>query len=294
MFHLKKWQADLLLLITALIWGGTFVVVKEAVQELPAEFIVAVRFTIAFLFLLIGSGYSIRSTWRQSLRPGVMLGIVLGVAFWAQTAGLKTTSPSTSAFITGLNIVFVAIIDTLLVMRFPKAKVWLGVAAATIGLLALTWTGSFQTRPGDLLTLLCAILFGLHIVLTARWVPGRDPRAIALIQFAVVSLLAWCTLGFTAAPIPLLSSRHLWILALLGLFPTAIAFLFQTMAQRVAPPIHTAIILSAEPVFAAIFSLLLGMEHFTLQLAIGGGLIFLGTQLTMVEESPAELQSRAA
>lgn len=294
MSKLKKWHADLLLLLTALVWGGTFVTVKEAVQAIPAEFIVAVRFSIAFLFLFLGLGYSIRNTWRASLQPGIMLGIILGVAFWAQTSGLKTTSPSTSAFITGLNVVFVAIIDTMLVMKFPKFKVWMGVAAATVGLLALTWTGSFQARPGDLLTLLCAILFGLHIVLTARWAPGRDPRALTLIQFAVVSLLAWAAQGMANAPIPALTGRHIGMLALLGLFPTAIAFLLQTIAQRVAPPIHTAIILSAEPVFAALFSLVLGMDHFTFQLVIGGGLIFIGTHLTMGEESPKELESRPA
>lgn len=292
--HLKRWQADLLLLITALVWGGTFVAVKDTVQEIPAEFIVGARFTIAFLFLAMTMGYSIRSTWRKSLRPGIFLGIILGIAFWAQTSGLKTTSPSTSAFITGLNVVFVAIIDTIILKRFPKRKVWIGVMAATIGLLTLTWTGSVQTRPGDLLTLLCAILFGLHIVLTARWAPGRDPRAITIIQFAVVSLLAWGVQGVTAAPLPALTSRHIGMLVLLGLFPTAIAFLFQTIAQRVAPPIHTAIILSAEPVFAAIFSLLLGMDHFTLQLIIGGSLIFFGTQLTTGEETPTEMESRSA
>jgi drug/metabolite transporter (DMT)-like permease len=282
---LQLWQADLLLALTALLWGTTFVVVKNAVGVMAPEVIIAFRFTIAFLFLAAIFGKVCRGHWREALIPGLILGIVLGAAFWTQTAGLRDTSPSTSAFITGLNVVFVALIDALIGFRLPKLRVGWGILAATCGLLVLTWTGRVQFSPGAHLTLICAVLFGLHIVLTSRWVRGRDPRAMTVIQFAVVSVIAWLVLPLTKASLHL-SPANLIVLVLLGLLPTAVAFLLQTVAQKYTPPVHTAILLSLEPVFAAFTSLLLGLDLLSFRLLAGGGLIIVGTWLSAGEESP--------
>lgn len=290
---ISRWQADLLLVITALLWGGTFIVVKNAVRVLPAELIIAFRFTVAFLFLFIVFGRACRGHWRESLVPGAFLGLILGLAFWTQTIGLRTTTPSTSAFITGLNVVFVAIIDTLIILRFPKFRVILGTLAATMGLLILTWTGALRFSQGDILTLICATLCGLHIVMTSHLIKGRDPRALVVVQFAVISVLSWSALPMAHASFTLNGSRIL-VLALLGLFPTAIAFFLQTMAQKVAPPVHTAIILSLEPAFAALCSLLLGIEALSWRLLLGGGLILGGTVLSSVEETPQEAEGKIA
>ena len=233
--ELRRWQADVLLAISALLWGTTFVAVKEAVTELPAELIIAIRFLIGFLFLALVFGPACRKNRWNCLHTGIILGLILGVAYWYQTTGLRYTSPSASAFITGMNIVFVALIDSLLAKRFPSRKVLLGVATATAGLLILTWTSRFQARPGDLLTLFCAVLFGLHIVLTARWIKGCDPRIMTILQFGVVSALFWLVLPATWHPVTF-TGRHLVILLLLGLFPTGIAFLFQTTAQSIRHP----------------------------------------------------------
>ncbi|HEX2953900.1 MAG TPA: DMT family transporter [Bacillota bacterium] len=286
---LQRWQADLLLVITALLWGGTFVVVKNAVSVLAPEVIIAFRFSVAFLFLAVIFGKACRGHWRKALIPGSILGVVLGVAFWTQTAGLQYTTPSTSAFITGLNVVFVALIDALILHRLPHGRVFLGILAATGGLLILTWTGRVKFSPGDLLTLICALLFGLHIVLTSRFIHGRDPRAITVVQFAVVSVIAWAVLPLTKASFHL-THLNLLVLILLGLFPTAIAFLLQTIAQKFTPPVHTAIILSLEPVFAALSSLILGLDRLSCRLLLGGGLIFTGTILSSVEEAPRETE----
>jgi len=281
--ELRRWQADVLLAISALLWGTTFVAVKEAVTELPAELIIAIRFLIGFLFLALVFGPACRKNRWNCLHTGIILGLILGVAYWYQTTGLRYTSPSASAFITGMNIVFVALIDSLLAKRFPSRKVLLGVATATAGLLILTWTSRFQARPGDLLTLFCAVLFGLHIVLTARWIKGCDPRIMTILQFGVVSALFWLVLPATWHPVTF-TGRHLVILLLLGLFPTGIAFLFQTTDQKYTPPIHTAIILSAEPVFAALFSLARGTDTVSFRLICGGLLIVLGTYFSAAEE----------
>lgn len=279
----QSWPADLFLLITAVIWGGSFILVKETLNLIHPLQVIAYRFTMAFIFLFIFYYKQVLGNWKEHLIPGVYLGFILGLAFFAQTYGLIYSAPSTSAFITGLNVVMVAILQAFFYRKpFPFSSV-LGVLSAAIGLFILTWNGRLDLNPGDLLTLCCAALFALHIVATGKIVSSRPAEPLTVYQFGTVSIMAWILLPFG----PQLYSQGMNIplqawpaLIYLGILATGMAFLFQTLAQRRTTPVHTAIILSAEPAFVALFTVLLGYENLSGQITIGGLFILTGMILT--------------
>lgn len=279
----QSWPADLFLLITAVIWGGSFIVVKEALNLIQPLQVIAYRFTMAFILLFILYYKQVLRNWKDHLIPGVYLGSILGLAFIAQTYGLIYSTPSTSAFITGLNVVMVAILQAVFDRKPLPFSSTLGVVGATIGLSILTWKGRLELNLGDLLTLCCAVLFALHIVATGKIVSNHRAEPLTVYQFGTVSIMAWIFLPFG----PQLYSQGMiiplkaWLaLIYLGILATGIAFLFQTLAQRRTTPVHTAIILSAEPAFAALFTVLLGYEDLTSQLTLGGFFILTGMILT--------------
>ncbi|HHU52302.1 MAG TPA: DMT family transporter [Firmicutes bacterium] len=278
-----SWSANLLLLITAMIWGGSFIVVKEALSLIHPLQVIAYRFTLAFIFLLAFYHKRALENWKDHLIPGVSLGFLLGSAFIAQTYGLSHTAPSTSAFITGLNVVLVAVFQAAFYRRTLPCSSIFGVLLATVGLSILTWNGRLLFSLGELLTLCCAVLFALHIVATGKVVSTHRAETITLYQSGAVALAAWILLLFCS---PQLSKCTLlplpaWpALIYLGFLSTGVAYLFQTLAQRRTTPVHTAIILSAEPAFAALFTVLLGYEELTCGLVLGGFLIIVGMILT--------------
>jgi len=287
----KLFQADFLLLITAFIWGGSFVIVKGALEVISPLQVIAYRFTLAFIFLSLFYAKTAFGRWRKYLFPGIYLGLLLGIAFTAQTYGLRYSTPSTSAFITGLNVVMVAVCEALFFRKKLPFFSGLGVLIATVGLSVLTWKGCPQFQIGDFLTLICALFFALHIVATGRLVTTRQAGPLTVYQFGTVSILAW-----------ILSSPHLeqavvpamaWpSLVYLGILSTALAFLFQTTAQRRTTPVRTAIILSTEPAFAALIAVVLGYEKISIKLTIGGLLILIGMILTSLEEPPRKKEDK--
>lgn len=287
----RLFQADLLLLVTALIWGGTFVIVKQTLEIIQPLQVIAYRFTLAFLFLFLIYRRHAMGNIKKALVPGVFLGLLLGIAFITQTFGLKYTTPSTSAFITGLNVVMVALFEALFFKRRLPLYLIFGVIAATAGLFILTWSGKLEFKTGDFLTLLCALFFALHIVATGRMVSAHDPKALTVYQFGTVAVISWLLFvpGLGTIKIP----GESWLpLLYLGIFATALAFFFQTTAQQKTTPTHTAVILSTEPAFAALIAFILGFEAFSLKLLAGGLLILSGMILTSTAEPLKELQGK--
>jgi drug/metabolite transporter (DMT)-like permease len=283
---LKKhfYQANLLLIITALVWGSSFIIVKDSLELLHPMQIIASRFTLAFFITFLAYHRTVFQNWRSSLLPGIILGIILILGFTTQTIGLKYTSPSTSALLTGLNVIFVALFDSILSKKKLPTRSLLGIITATIGLTFITWTGRPTLGLGDLLTIACAVFFALHIIATGQAIKFYDPKALVVIQFAFVAIFSWLLIPSSLPPI----NYDLKIgcsLIYLGIFSTGLAFFCQTLAQRLASPVHTAIILSTEPAFATLFSVSLGYEPLTFKLVVGGLLIITSMILSSIGES---------
>ncbi len=284
--------ADLLLLSVALIWGGTFVIVRDAVRTMPPLLLIGGRFLLALAALSAIFPRHYRS-WRENLLPGLTLALFLFGGFVLQTYGLRHTSASASGFITGLNVVFVALIAAAVQGRRPPVRSCLSAALATLGLAGLSWQpAGWHFGPGALLTLGCAVFFALHIVATGFLAPGRDPVALTAIQFAAVALGALALQCLTGGGLTAPGAGGWLALGYLGLAATGFAFLMQTAAQRYTPPVDTAVVLATEPLFAAAIAVALGGEQVTPRMVLGGGMIFAAMLLAVFSPPAGGRKSR--
>src|SRR5690554_1505858 len=166
---MKRWQADLALAFVALIWGSTFVVVKNALDTVGPLTYVAWRFWLAAIFLAALFHRRARRVRRAELLAGGLIGVWLALGYLFQTVGLQTTTSAKAGFITGLSVVIVPVLATLLLRRPPGRGAVIGIAAATVGLGFLSLDRNLSVQEGDLWVLGCAFAFALHIVTVPRF-----------------------------------------------------------------------------------------------------------------------------
>lgn len=283
----KQLKADLALLLTAFIWGATFVPVQKAIDTMPPFMFIALRFLIGFLLLSIIYHRHFKYMNKQSVLYGSIIGLVLFAGYAFQTIGLKYTKASSSAFITSLSVVFVPILWSIKTRKAPHVKTILSVLLATIGLAFMTLDSSLGIGKGDVLTLICSLCFALSIILIDFFTAKENPITLVIIQIGVVSALSFVfTLIFDHNSGSLsnqLTQDVVFALAITGIFATALAILIQNKAQKLTTPTHTALIFSTEPVFAAITSYILLKEKMTTKNIWGGVLILVAMIITEVD-----------
>ena len=243
-------RADLALVVAAFFFGTTFVVVQDAVEDADPVPFLAVRFLIGGLVLaLLGRG---RPSTRHEMRHGVAAGLLLFAGYVTQTVVLQYTSPSTSAFITYLLVVFVPLISFAVLGRRPHPLTLVGLALAVAGLVLLTGGADVAFGRGEVLTLGCAVAFAAHIVLLGETAGRHDPVRLTCIQVTFVGLACLAVSLATGG------LRMPWAAvgaaAFTGVFATALAFFAMVWAQRVVSPSRAALILLLEPVFAALLA----------------------------------------
>jgi len=268
-----------LLLLTATIWGATFVVVKEGLASISPEVMLAWRFSLSSIILVIPA-LLLRQLNRKTIRAGIILGVFLFAGFWLQTRGLLTTTPLRSAFLTALTVIFVPFFD-----RFVY-QVKAGALAIGASLLALGGTfvlvGGFEATfsIGDALTVLCAVSFAAYVVLASR--SSRECGAIGLaaVQIVTVTVLSW-PLALTVSTGPM-DRAGLVAILVTALLATSAAFFCMMWAQARTSAREAAIILSLEPVAAAATSAITGNEPITFSAIVGGTMIFAATILTQL------------
>jgi drug/metabolite transporter (DMT)-like permease len=239
----------LLLVAVTAVWGWTFVVVQDAISVYGVIPFLAVRFVLAAAALT--PIYAAKLT-RRSLVVGGGIGVVLAAGYLFQTTGLLFTTPTNSGLITGLFVVFAPLADRLLFGANVSRQVVLAVALSMVGMVLLAGGGPQGANWGDLLTLLCAAALGLHIALLSRYAASYHAGALTLAQIlsiALLFLIAWPFFATVSLP-----PSEVWVALLVtGLLASAGAFLVQTTVQQHIPAARTAIILTMEPVFAALF-----------------------------------------
>jgi drug/metabolite transporter (DMT)-like permease len=286
MFLSKRALADLALLYCALVWGSTFVVVKDALADVSVFVYLAIRFGLAAVVMAFLYWRSLRELDRRTLWAGVQIGVFMFGGYAFQTTGLRFTTPSKAAFLTGSSVIVVPLILAAFGRRRINAWIWAGALSAFGGLYLLTIPpeGIGGLNRGDPIAFGCAIMFALHCIFIGRYVEKHSVGALSFLQVATTAV-------FATACLPLLSatgwepSRLHWTGNLVfAVFVTAIGstvigFSFQTWAQQYTSPSHTAIFISLEPVFAVLTSWLLRREQLGARLLLGGALIFVGILL---------------
>ncbi|WP_366924075.1 DMT family transporter [Metallumcola ferriviriculae] len=274
----RQLQADLLLLIVALIWGLTFVSVKNALVDIGPYTFNAIRFGIAFIFMGLFSGRKLRQINKKSLSAGMTVGMVLFAGYSFQTIGLQYTTASNAGFITGLSVVMVPLFARLLFKRTANRYAILGAITAAAGLGLLSLSLPLAVNLGDLLVLFCAASFALHIVFVGRYSPNHDTMVLVVIQIGTVAILSGLSALVWEGQAVHFTANVIWGLIITAIPATALAYLIQNWAQKFTTETRTAIILSMEPVFAALFALILLHEALGVK-DISGGLLVLAGML---------------
>ena len=264
----------MLLVVATFFWGATFVIVKGALADASPLMFVALRFLLAgsLMWLLMARG----RIERRAILPSLLLGTFLFAGFAFQTWGLLYTTPSRSAFVTGFSVILVPLISHFSGYRLSRGNA----AAAALGLAGLYFlvlpAGIAAVNRGDLLTLLAAVSFAVHITLLGTW-----SRRISFTQLAPVQIIVVGTIAIVAAPFAPSTPLHwtsglVFAILVTAIFATAFAFGAQVWAQQYTPPAHTALIFALEPVFALLTSIIVTGVHFGAKEVLGFALILAG------------------
>lgn len=281
----QRLKAELLLVSTTFIWGSTFVVVKGALQDADPFPFLAMRFSLAGLLMLavMARGH----IPRQAVLPSILLGTILFAGYALQTVGLIFTTPTKSAFITGFSVILVPLISLLGGYRLH----WANAGGAMLGMLGLYFLvvpkGVTSVNRGDILTLLGAVAFAIHIVLVGTYTRRISFLYLAPGQIIFVGVLSGLSVLSTSSRTVHWTPRLTLAIVVTALFATAFAFSAQVWAQQYTPPAPTALIFTLEPVFAAVVSRIFLGEHL-------GGTAFFGSALVLAGMLVSELCSRSA
>lgn len=280
--HGRSWSADLALVVAAFFFGTTFVVVQDAVEDADPVAFLAVRFLIAAAVLAVVARR--RPGTPGELRDGIVGGGALLAGYVLQTIGLQYTTPSTSAFLTYMLVVFVPLLAFGLLRRRPHRATVAGIALALAGLFLLTGgDGSGGgLGKGEVLTLGCAFAFAVHIVVVGETVARHDAVRLTFVQLATVGVACAVWSVATGGPSELaIGQQALAGAVFTGVCATAVAFLAMVWAQKVVSPSRAALILLLEPVFAAALGWITG-DPLTWRRGIGGALILLAVIVSEV------------
>jgi len=292
--------AHLLLLAVVLVWGSTFTLVKASFADASPLLFNLLRMALAFAVLATLNWRSLQQATRRELRYAATAGVFLGLGYQFQTAGLALTTPSKSAFITGLVVVIVPFLSAIPGARppatpAPRLSGFLGATIAFCGLILLTTppgSGAALLSGiglGEALTLACAIAFAAHLLTLSHAARLTSARTLGTVQIGVAALLMLVTLPLGGHPYLHLSPRLLLALAITGLLATAAAFTIQSWAQQHLSPTHTALIFTLEPVFAWLTSLLFFHERLGPRALSGAALILGGILVTELWPAPLPL-----
>jgi drug/metabolite transporter (DMT)-like permease len=289
----KQIKANIILLLTAFIWGFTFVAQRASMLHVGPYLFNALRFTLGTLSL-IPIWFFLKNRMERfkhtPLRTTLICGLFAGIAIFAgssfQQVGLVTTTAGKSGFITGLYVIIVPVIG-MLWGNYSGLNTWLGAFFSAIGLYFLCMTESLTISWGDTLTLFCAVCFAFHVILIAIFSQKNDPILLSMFQFAVCACLS-LTVALCIEPFQIDGILNAGpAICFCGFFSVGVGYTLQVVGQLNANPTHAAIILCLEGVFAAICGWLFLEEQMTSRSISGAILMVLGMIISHINFSPS-------
>ncbi len=273
-------RGELALIVVTLVWGASFVLVKSTLDHISTWLFLATRFSVATIVLLLFFGRRVvapQSARRAAMQVGLWAGLCLAAGYCFQTFGLRYTTPSKSAFITGLTSALVPFFALLVYRKAPHPSEVMGVTVATVGLGLLTMpSGALAIGYGDAISLCCTIAFAGHILLLGRSSPAIPYELLSITQVAVTALLCWVMAGWAEVPYGTLNVRVAGAILFTGILCTAIPFTVQAWAQQHTTATRTALIFAFEPVSAVMTSYAMDGERLSARGAWGAFLILAG------------------
>lgn len=264
------------LILTTIIWGAAFVVMKNSVDAIPACYLLGIRFTIAALGMGLVFWPQNRGMTKGDVRCGVILGVFLFICYLFQTYGLKYTTASKNAFITTLYVIIVPFLHWFFNKKRPSQRNLTAAAIAVVGLALLSLEGDLSINFGDFLTLICGFFFAVHMVFIDRYTEDHSPVRLTTLQMVTCAALGWAMAPVMDGKLDLgvFNSSLMLGLLYLGIFSTMIGFLLQNVGQKHLTPNTSSILLSFESVFGLIFSVIFLGDPVTPKLLAGCALMF--------------------
>ncbi len=290
----RRVRADLALGLCTLLWGLTFVVVKNALDHASVFVFLAVRFSIAGLLMAAFRPRALRNLQRAELFAGAALGLFMFGGYAFQTAGLQYTTAVKSGFVTGSSVVMVPLLLGLFWGKRLTAWVYGGAGAAMVGLYFLTVPaeGVSHLNRGDLLTFVAAGLYAAHIILVGEYTRKHSVAALSVLQVVACGGLAWVSTGVSSL-MGWQTARFTWRWELLlgigicAVFATAVAFSIQLWAQQYTTPSHAAILFTLEPVIVVVASYIVLRERLNGRAMLGAVFVFAGILIAELLGPPA-------
>lgn len=280
----KKAIGNLSLIAATLIWGSSFVIMKDTVEDIPTFYLLAVRFISAAVLLAAFGFKSLKMLDKKCLVHGAVLGALLLAAYAFQTFGLKVSTPGKNAFLTTIYCIVVPFLYWAISGRRPdKYNICAAIMClAGIGLLSLE--RDFSINYGDCLTLVGGFFFACHIVALAKATEKYPVLLVTILQFLTAGLISFgCALLFEEFP-EKIPGEAIASLTYLTVFATAGSLLLQSIGQKYTHPSTAAVLLTLESVFGAAISLVLGRDQPSVKLFAGFIVIFIAVLIS--EQKP--------
>lgn len=287
----KKTFATLALFSAALIWGSTFVTMKDTLDSLRPGYLLAVRFTIAAAFLFLIFSWKLKKLSLQYIIPSMIVGAVTAGAYLLQTYGLDYITPGKNAFLTSVYCILVPFFCWIVRKKRPDVSSFIAAAICVVGvgLISMDASDHLSIGPGECLTLLCGIGYAAQIMLMERYSKKLDSGLVVTLHFAFAAIYCWIfTLCFEGTPTPI-ENGMIFDMLYLSIGASALALLFQNFGVKYMSSSRASIILSLESVFGVTFSVIFGRED-GLDLRKGAGflLVFVSVLLSQIEIKPKQ------
>jgi len=261
----------LAMLATAAVWGGSFVLMKDAIAQQDVYSFLSSRFIVAALLMIAYRPTVFRGLSSKFIKQGILAGILLSGGYIFQTLGLAKTTVSNTGFITGMYLVFTPLISLVILKRKVLMVQWFAVAIAMIGLILISYNG-ISIGTGEILVLISAFIYGAHFVALGEWSNGKNTYALTLVQILTVSAIATVCAFINGFEMP--ASAMVWqAIIFTAVFATFLAFLVQTKAQSVMSATAASVLLAMETPFALFFGLFFNNDPLTIRIAVGGAMV---------------------
>jgi drug/metabolite transporter (DMT)-like permease len=259
----------------SIIWGSSFLVVKNSMDSMQPHTLLAIRFTVGTLILCIVFHKRLKLINKEYMMSGAVIGLLLFIAYSIQTIGIIDTTPGKNAFLTAVYCVIVPYLYWFVDRNKPDKFNIIAAVLCLSGIGLVSIDNGFRIQIGDAFSLASGFFYAAHMVAISRISKDKDPVLLTILQFGYAGIISWMfTILFEDIP-KSFSPNAVFELLYLAVFATAIALLLQNIGQKYTKPAPAAIILSLEAVFGVIFSVIFYKEEITAKLFLGFLLIFI-------------------
>ena len=266
---------NIYMFIATIFFGMTYVLTKICLNYSTELHIISFRFLIAFVISLIFLQRKIFPLKIKEILYSLILSILLFMVFITMTIGVKYTTATNASFLISLSVIFIPFFSWIFNKEKPKKSIFIVLIIALIGIMLLTLDKNLEFHIGDILCLICSLLFSFHVLITERFVKNNNPITLGVLQFGGVAILSFLV-QYPIEKFTLPKNEKFWIsLMILSVFCTALAYIIQTVSQKKLSSTLIGFILSLEPIFSGIFGYFILNEYLSPQQYIGAFLLLI-------------------